>query len=195
MAVESRPPAPSGAANRPSPGARPLPGHVRPDGWRPAALEWAGLAAVAVAALAADQLTKTAVDRSLALGGIVHLAPGLSLWHVQNQGVAFGAFAGRLPVVVLLTAAAVSWMVVYFARSGARHPLLPVAIGLLLGGSLSNLWDRIVHGYVTDFVYVHHWPTFNLADSFIVVGVGLLLWVLLRGEARPAGPAIDITNR
>ncbi len=139
MAVESRPPASTGAGTRSSPGPRPLPGHVRPDGWRPAALEWAGLAAVAVAALAADQLTKTAVDRSLALGGMVHLAPGLSLWHVQNQGVAFGAFSGRLPVVVLLTAAAVSWMVVYFARSGARHPLLPVAIGLLLGGSVSNL--------------------------------------------------------
>jgi signal peptidase II len=114
---------------------------------------------------------------------------------VRNEGIAFGVFTHALPVVTLLTAAAVVWMLVFFARSGARHPIVPVAVGLLLGGSVSNLWDRLVHGYVTDFIYLHWWPTFNFADSFIVVGVCLLLWVLFRGDPGPHEPAIDITNR
>jgi lipoprotein signal peptidase len=83
---------------------------------------------------------------------------------------------------VLLTVAAVIWMLAFFARSGARHPLVPVAIGLLLGGSVSNLWDRAVHGYVTDFIYVRLLPNFNLADSFIVTGVALLIFTLVRGD-------------
>jgi signal peptidase II len=150
---------------------------------------------LALAAAVADQLTKAAVGRSLALGESVSLVPGISLWHVRNQGIAFGAFAGRLSAVAVLTATAVLWMLVYFSRSGARHPLFPVALGLLVGGSVSNLWDRVVHGYVTDFIHVPLWPTFNLADSFIVVGVGLLLVTLLRGELRDAEPAIDLTGR
>ena len=59
-------------------------------------------------------------------------------------------------------------MLVFFARSGARHPVLPVALGLVIGGSLSNLLDRVRLGYVTDFLDLRYWPAFNLADSFIV---------------------------
>jgi signal peptidase II len=169
---------------------------VRPDRWRAGRPEWVGLATVAVAATAADQLTKAAIDRSLALGSSVDVGwSALTLWHVRNEGIAFGVFTHALPVVTLLTGAAVVWMLVFFARSGARHPLVPVALGLLLGGSVSNLWDRLVHGYVTDFIYLHWWPTFNFADSFIVVGVALLLWVLFRSDQGPPEPAIDITNR
>ena len=91
---------------------------------------------------------------------------------MRNTGIAFGVFTGRLSFVVLLTIGAVIWMLVFFARSGARHPLVPVAIGLLLGGSVSNLWDRAYNDFVTDFIYVRVLPNFNLADSFIVTGVG-----------------------
>ena len=83
-----------------------------------------------------------------------------------------------------LTALAVGWMLVYFARSGARHPVLPVALGLLIGGSTSNLIDRIRLGHVTDFLDLRYWPAFNLADSFIVVGVAILFVALLIGETR-----------
>jgi signal peptidase II len=169
--------------------------HVRPDAWRAGHAEWIGLLAVALAALAADQVTKAAVKSSLRLGESVDLVGPVSLWHVRNQGIAFGVFSGRVAVVALLTAAALGWMLVFFARSGARHPLVPVALGLLLGGSLSNLWDRVAHGYVTDFVNVPWWPTFNFADSFIVCGVALLLYVLFRADSQPPPAAIDITNR
>jgi signal peptidase II len=169
---------------------------VRPDRWRAGRPEWVALATVAVAAAAADQLTKAAIDRSLSLGSSVDLGwHGLTLWHVRNKGIAFGVFTNALPAVVLLTGAAVVWMLVFFSRSGARHPVVPVAVGLLLGGSVSNLWDRLVHGYVTDFINLHWWPTFNFADSFIVVGVCLLLWVLFRSDPGPPEPAIDLTNR
>ena len=88
-------------------------------------------------------------------------------------------------MVTALTALAVGWMLVYFARSGARHPVLPVALGLLIGGSTSNLIDRIRLGHVTDFLDLRYWPAFNLADSFIVVGVAILFVALLIGETRP----------
>ncbi len=89
---------------------------------------------------------------------------------------------GRLSLVVPLTSVAVLWMLAFFARSGARHPLVPVAIGLLLGGALSNLWDRAYNGFVTDFIYIRLLPNFNLADIFVVTGVGLLIFTLVRGE-------------
>jgi signal peptidase II len=74
-------------------------------------------------------------------------------------------------------------MLVFFARSGARHPVLPVALGLLIGGSASNLIDRIRLGHVTDFLDLRYWPAFNLADSFIVIGVAILFVALMLAEA------------
>jgi signal peptidase II len=76
-------------------------------------------------------------------------------------------------------------MLAYFARSGARHPVLPVALGLVIGGSVSNLADRVRLGFVTDFLDFRYWPAFNLADSFIVIGVGILLAALLLTEREP----------
>jgi len=149
---------------------------------RPSTAGWTGMLALAVAAIVADQLTKATVVHALRVGEAVSILPGLSFWHVQNTGIAFGVFAGRLSFVVLLTIGAVIWMLAFFARSGARHPLVPVAIGLLLGGSVSNLWDRAYNSFVTDFISIRLLPNFNLADSFIVTGVALLIFTLVRGE-------------
>ena len=73
----------------------------------------------------------------------------------------------------------------YFATSGARHPILPVALGLLIGGSMGNLVDRLRIGHVTDFLDLRFWPAFNLADTFIVVGVAALLLALVAAERQP----------
>jgi signal peptidase II len=148
------------------------------------AQQWAGLGAVVVAAIAADQLTKLIVASELTLDEGLHVVGPFSIHHVQNSGIAFGLFASATPVVTALTALAVGWMLLFFARSGARHPILPLALGLVIGGSLSNLLDRVRLGYVTDFLDVRYWPAFNLADSFIVVGVGILFVALLLGETR-----------
>ena len=154
---------------------------------RAGSLQWAGMLSVAIVAIAADQVTKHLIVSRLALGESRDLLSFVSISHVRNSGIAFGIFPGRLEVITLLTAIAVAWMLVHFARSGSRHMLFPVALGLLIGGSVSNLADRLRLGYVVDFIDVSHWPTFNLADSFIVSGVVLLLIGLSRLErARPA---------
>jgi signal peptidase II len=147
--------------------------------------QWIGLAAVAGAAFAADQATKMIVSSALALGEEVEVFGPLSIHHVQNSGIAFGLFPTATEVVIILTGIAVTWMLVFFARSGSRHPILPVALGLLLGGSLSNLVDRVRLGHVTDFLDLSYWPAFNLADMFIVAGVAVLIGALLLADREP----------
>ena len=150
--------------------------------------QWLALAAVVAAASAADQLTKGIVRAELPLGDEVAVAGPLTLHHVQNTGIAFGLFASATSIVIVVTAVAVIWMLAYFARSGGRHPILPVGLGLVIGGSLSNLADRARLGHVTDFLDLGFWPAFNLADMFIVVGVTLLLGALVAADREPRRP-------
>jgi signal peptidase II len=147
--------------------------------------QWAGLAAVSLAAVAGDQLTKQVVRSHLLIDESAKVIGPLSIHRVQNSGIAFGLFASATAAVIVLTGIAVGWMLFFFSRSGSRHPVLPVALGLVIGGSLSNLLDRVRLGYVTDFLDLRYWPAFNLADSFIVIGVGVLLTALLFAEREP----------
>jgi signal peptidase II len=158
-------------------------------------VQWLGLAAIGLAAIAADQLTKHVVTGHLALDDGIHVVGPFWIHHVQNSGIAFGLFAGATPAVIVLTGIAIAWMLVFFARSGARHPVLPIALGLVIGGSLSNLLDRVRLGYVTDFIDLRYWPAFNLADSFIVVGVAILLGTLLAAERIPRSRRRDAPAR
>jgi signal peptidase II len=142
------------------------------------------LGLLVAAAVVADQATKHIVATQLALDDSVHVLGPFSIHHVQNSGIAFGLFAGATSLVTALTALAIGWMLVFFARSGSRHPILPVALGLLIGGSASNLVDRIRLGHVTDFLDFRYWPAFNLADTFICVGVAILFATVMFGGAR-----------
>lgn len=135
---------------------------------------WLALLVVAGAAVFADQLTKWTVSSALALGDGVHIVGPFAINHVRNTGIAFGLFSDATSAVIFVTVLAVGGMVVFFARSAQRHPLLPVALGFVLGGSISNLVDRVRLGYVTDFLDIDYWPAFNLADIFITVGVAML---------------------
>src|SRR4051794_12657358 len=146
--------------------------------------QWLALGLVVSAAVLADQVTKHIVAGQLALEDQVHVLGPFSIHHVQNSGIAFGLFANATGLVTALTALAVGWMLVFFARSGARHPVLPLALGLLIGGSASNLVDRIRLGHVTDFLDFRYWPAFNLADTFIVVGVAALLMALVASDRK-----------
>ena len=149
------------------------------------AAQWLSLALVTVAAVVADQVTKHIVSSQLVLDEEVVVIGPFSIHHVQNSGIAFGLFPNATAAVIVLTTVAVAWMLVFFARAGARHPVLPVALGLLLGGSISNLADRVRLGHVTDFLDIRYWPAFNLADICIVVGVVLLVGTMLAGERSP----------
>jgi len=159
--------------------------------------QWAGLLSVAVAAVVADQVTKHIVTSTLALDASVRVVGPLSIHHVQNSGIAFGLFSSATAGVTVITGIAVVWMLAFFARSGSRHPVLPAALGLLIGGSLSNLVDRIRLGHVTDFIDFKYWPAFNLADSFIVVGVAILLGALVVSDRAPRPPQrrLDVAAR
>jgi signal peptidase II len=163
------------------------------------ARQWGGLALVASAAIAADQVTKYVVTSTVSLDDSVHVAGPLSIHHVQNTGIAFGLFSGATAVVVFVTAAAIVWMLAFFAQSAARHPVLPAAFGLVIGGSLSNLFDRVRLGHVTDFIDIDWWTfrIFNLADSFIVVGVVILLVALVAADRVPRPPrrTLDVAAR
>lgn len=136
--------------------------------------QWVALGVVAATAVAADQLTKWVVSSRLSLGEAIPLLGPFRIHNVRNTGIAFGLFSSSTTAVTALTAAAVVAMLVFFARAAQRHPLLPVSLGLVIGGSAANLIDRVRLGYVTDFLDLDYWPAFNLADTFIVAGVGLL---------------------
>ena len=144
--------------------------------------QWLALLVVAAAAIGADQLTKQLVGRTLAVGESVDLVGPFSIHHVENSGIAFGLFASRTSFVIAITAIAVGLMIWFFARSGRRHPVLPVGLGLVLGGSIANLVDRVRLGRVTDFLDLDAWPAFNLADMFIVVGVAVLFGTLVLAD-------------
>lgn len=152
---------------------------------RAGSMQWVSLAAIVFAAIAADQLTKSVVTSHLRLDEGIHVVGPFWIHHVQNSGIAFGLFASATAVVIALTGLAVAWMLIFFTRSGSRHPVLPVALGLVIGGSTANLLDRVRLGYVTDFLDFRYWPSFNLADSFIVIGVGILLTALIVAEREP----------
>jgi len=139
------------------------------------------------AVVALDQATKQIVLSTLERGEDVHLFPGLALTSIRNRGVAFGALDGKGGLVALLIAAALVALLAYFAAR-ASQPLVWLPVGLLLGGALGNLTDRVRHGAVIDFVDPVAWPAFNLADSSIVLGVPLLLYAAERKASRPAGP-------
>ena len=136
--------------------------------------DWASFAAVAGLAFAADQALKALVPSSIGLGDQMLVAGPFSLTHVRNSGIAFGLFSNSTSAIAALTGIVVAALLVHFARTGASNPILPLALGLLAGGSISNLADRIRLGYVTDYLRLQYWPSFNLADTFIVAGVACL---------------------
>ena len=145
------------------------------------------LRAVAVAALvlALDQATKALVRGSVALGDEDPIFPAVTLVHTRNRGVAFGLFADGGALVAIVTALALLGLVVFFVLH-RRHRLAWLPTGLLLGGALGNLVDRVIQGAVTDFIKLPAWPAFNFADVAITIGVLALIWVL-EGRREPDG--------
>jgi signal peptidase II len=140
-------------------------------------------AVVALLALVLDQVTKAmivaAIGPAQPASSISLIGTWFSLEYVENRGTAFGLFSGAGPVLlvaVVLTLLILAWHVVC---SPQQTRIQRVAFGLVLGGALGNLTDRLRLGYVIDFVSIGWWPNFNLADSAICIGVTLLLWVWL----------------
>jgi len=148
---------------------------------------WSRAGLVLAVVLLADQVTKALVRDRVELGSQERLIPLVKLVHSRNSGVAFGQLQGAGVIVTLLIGAAMVALLVYVGRN-ARRPLIWLPAGLLLGGALGNVIDRVREGAVVDFLKLPHWPAFNVADSAITVGVLTLLFVLERGDgARGSG--------
>ena len=148
---------------------------------RSSAASNAGRAGLLLAAiLAVDQVTKALVRGGMSPGDEDAVFPGVELVHVHNRGVAFGALSGESSVIVVVLAALIG-LVIWFALH-SRRPYVWIPTGMLLGGALGNIVDRLRDGYVTDFIKIPLWPAFNVADVSIVFGVLVLLWVLERGD-------------
>ncbi|HEV2791781.1 MAG TPA: signal peptidase II [Solirubrobacterales bacterium] len=135
---------------------------------------WGLAGALCGLVFAADQAAKAAVEANLVPGEQVDLLGPLGLTLTHNRGVAFGLAGGAGVKLVLLTAAALCVIGYLFSRNPTR-PGMWVAVGLLAGGAVGNLADRVRADAVTDFVDVGSWPAFNLADVWITVGVVLLV--------------------
>jgi signal peptidase II len=141
------------------------------------AVAFARAAAVVALVVGLDQLAKAAVRSGIPVGEERRFFIGIKLVHVRNTGVAFSLFSGGGTLVLVFTLLALAVLVAYLARRPDR-PWLWIPTGMLIGGALGNLIDRLVHGAVTDFIKLPLWPAFNVADMSITFGVLVLLWVL-----------------
>lgn len=134
-----------------------------------------------------DQVSKALVRTSIGLNETITIVPGfLDVAHVQNTGAAFGMLQGRQPFLIGVALVMLAAVTVFWLRSRPRAWPVIVPLGLVVGGALGNLYDRIVAGQVTDFLSFSFFaPVYNLADSAIVIGVGVLIVWVLFGDGDP----------
>lgn len=155
-------------------------------------LAWYLVTALVVVAL--DFLSKRWVEGALAPGEVIPVTPFFNLVLTYNKGAAFSLFAQasgwQRPFFIAITVVAAA-IILYLLRRHWRDTLFGVALSLILGGALGNLWDRVVLGHVVDFLDFHaagwHWPAFNIADSAITVGAALVILDSLRKPRESGG--------
>ncbi len=137
------------------------------------------MALIAASVIALDQLTKVIVRATIPVGDTVDVLPGVHLVDTVNTGIAFSLFPGNQAVVSVLTLVAIGVIAVLLVGFAGRHALVPIGGGLLLGGSIGNLIDRVFRDGVTDFIAIGPWPPFNVADIGVVAGAILLVTALV----------------
>ena len=162
--------------------------------------KWQSISGWLAAIILLDQLAKIIVDRTMTLYQSIAIVDGLfNFTYIRNTGAAFGIFAGsaeffRRPFLILVSILASGFIVTLLKRLDGRERGLITALTFILGGAVGNLIDRIFSGEVIDFLDVYwrnyHWPAFNVADSFITIGVAIALFCLYkhRGDDPFAGP-------
>ncbi len=133
---------------------------------------------VLVLVVAADRLSKHAIERSIVSGEEQKLLPGIQLVNTRNHGVAFGFLPGSHTGVTIVIALALLALLAYFVRHSAQ-PLIWLPTGMLIGGAIGNVIDRLRQGAVTDFIKLPlGWPPFNLADASITLGILMLFLII-----------------
>lgn len=146
---------------------------------------WIRAGALCALVVVLDQAAKAAVEANLVPGEQIDVLGPLGLTLAHNRGIAFGLASGGGVLLVLISLVALVFVAALFARE-PRRPGMWAAVGLLAGGALGNLADRLRAGEVTDYVDVLGWPPFNLADVAITLGVAALALIYVR-EAEAGG--------
>lgn len=142
--------------------------------------------AIAAIVVALDQVTKALVRSELSPPGtsVPFLGDVVRLTYVRNLGASFGMMPGYRPLFIAVSIGVLIAIAAFVIRRGPQRPWVLIALGLVGGGALGNLIDRMAMGWVTDFVQIpFDFPVFNVADSAVVVGVSMLVWWLLFGPA------------
>ena len=134
-----------------------------------------------------DQLTKWLIRLSLKPGATITIISHLfNILHSRNKGAAFGMFQDYSQYLTVLTFVAIFLILYLFVTTPSKDKLLRASYGMILGGALGNLYDRIIYGYVTDFLDFHigqySWPTFNIADSSISIAIILIIYDAIKKE-------------
>ena len=137
----------------------------------------------ALLVVVADQLSKMWIRSNLVVGQSLQETGFFRLTHIHNTGAAFGLFQGHSFALTIVALVGIVVLLVYALLIYRRFPILDnllgkSALGLVLGGTVGNLIDRLHLGYITDFIDIGFWPAFNIADSAIVVGVIILAYSL-----------------
>ena len=155
-------------------------------------LKWRIVSAWLTAIIVCDQLSKIIVDRSMALHQSIAIIDGFfNFTYLRNTGAAFGIFAGsaeifRRPFLIAVSLLAIGFILTMLQRLAENNRWMITALTFILGGAIGNLIDRVIYGAVIDFLDCfwggYHWPAFNLADSFITVGVTITLIVMIRAK-------------
>ena len=148
---------------------------------------------IALGVLYFDLWTKHLIEENFSLYSFKTIIPGLlELTHTRNTGMAFGVLSDfaspQLPYILSAVSMIAFLLILTFAwYSPVSKHRLQIGLMLVLGGAAGNLYDRLTHGFVTDFIDVayksYHWPTFNVADSAITIGMGFLLFEILKQES------------
>ena len=127
-----------------------------------------------------DRLTKIIVVNNIFLGQSIKIIPNIFyLTLILNNGAAFGLLKNNNPLFVSVSVFVIAFIVAYVWSHGKKYGTLPLALGLILGGALGNLFDRVRFGHVIDFLDCRIWPVFNIADSSITIGIIILVYNML----------------
>lgn len=143
--------------------------------------------AVAAAIIALDQASKALASQYLPFEQSLRVIPAFfNLTLIHNKGAAFGLFQNQLHLFLIFSLIAIIIIFIISLRYARKEPKLQILLGLVLGGAFGNLIDRLRIGYVVDFLdfylFKYHWPAFNVADSAICVGIGILTIMLLNNQ-------------
>lgn len=147
---------------------------------------------IATAVIVLDQITKAVVRQNLGLGEAWAPIPAIGdffrFLYWQNRGAAFGTLQNAGPILTGVRIVIALFIIVFYQKAEIKDTLLKVALSLMLGGAVGNLIDQFTLGFVTDFIAVGRFPIFNIADSAVTVGVGLVLLDLIIKEKKESKP-------